>query len=85
MYAPSRQDGRDPCITSHCAGGSSSTGAKLPDKTRLGSTEGRIGGSMKLFMMSSNVLKINVENFGSALFFAATDGEAFSFGSGGGG
>ena len=73
MYAPSRQGGRDPCITSHSVGGSSSTGAKLLDRTCLGSTEGRIGGSMKLFMISSNVLKINVDNFGSALLFAPTD------------
>lgn len=84
MYAPSRQDGRDPCITSHCVGGSSSIGAKLLDKTCLGSTEERIGGSMKLLMMSSNVLKINVDNFGSTvlLFFAATDIDALisSFG-----
>ncbi|PON83794.1 hypothetical protein TorRG33x02_203450 [Trema orientale] len=33
------------------------TGAKLSERTRLGSTEGRSGGSMKLLMMSSKALK----------------------------
>ena len=46
-----------PLMISHCVGGSSSrTGAKFWDKTCLGSTDGFIGGSMKVLMMSSNVL-----------------------------
>ncbi|KAL4385584.1 hypothetical protein GQ457_15G007830 [Hibiscus cannabinus] len=77
MYAPSRQDGSDPCTTAHGVGGSSSTGAKLWERTCLGSTEGRSGGSMKLFMMSSNVLKIVVDNFGSTLFLATAGGETY--------
>lgn len=65
IYAPSRHGGRVPCITWHSVGGSSSTGAKLSDKTCLGSTAGLFGGSMKLFMMSSNALKIVVERDGA--------------------
>lgn len=38
---------------------------------------------MKLFMMSSNVLKIMVDSLGSTLFLAPTDGEAQD-GAGGG-
>ncbi|PON44655.1 hypothetical protein PanWU01x14_265350 [Parasponia andersonii] len=33
------------------------TGAKLSERTCLGSTEGRSGGSMKLLMMSSKAVK----------------------------
>ncbi|KAJ6918685.1 hypothetical protein NC651_012827 [Populus alba x Populus x berolinensis] len=65
MYAPSRHDGRDPWITSHSVGGSSSTGAKLSLSTYLGSTDGRSGGSMKLLMTSSSTLNIIVGWFGS--------------------
>ncbi len=65
MYAPSRHDGRDPWITSHSVGGSSSTGAKLSLSTYLGSTDGRSGGSMKLLMTLSNTLKIMAGWFGS--------------------
>lgn len=45
-------------MTSHSVGGSSSTGAKLLERTCFGSTEGLRGGSMKLLMMVSNELKI---------------------------
>jgi len=50
-----------PLMTLHCVGGSSSrTGAKFWDKTCLGSTDGFIGGSTKVLMMSSSVLSISV-------------------------
>jgi hypothetical protein len=53
-------------MISHCVGGSSfSTGEKFWDKTCLGSVDGFIGGSMKLFMMSSNVLINSDGNDGS--------------------
>lgn len=65
MYAPSRHDGRDPWITSHSVGGSSSTGAKLSLSTYLGSTDGRSGGSMKLLMTPSNTLNIMLGWFDS--------------------
>lgn len=64
MYAPSRHDGREPCITSHSVGGSSLTGAKLPESTRLGSNAGRRGGSIKLLIMSSNVSNILSDGIG---------------------
>jgi hypothetical protein len=56
-------------MISHCVGGSSfSTGEKFWDKTCLGSVDGFIGGSMKLFMMSSNVLINSDGNDGSCFF-----------------
>lgn len=46
-------------MTAHSVGGSSPmTGAKLSERTRFGSTEGRSGGSMKLLMMPSKALKM---------------------------
>lgn len=57
MYAPSRHGGKTPWMTSHSVGGSSSTGAKLSESVNLGSTEGLLGGSMKVFTMLSNALK----------------------------
>lgn len=63
-------------MISHSVGGSSSTGAKLLERTCFGSTEGRSGGSMKLFMMSSKALKITAGSVGSVPFFAAENVEA---------
>ena len=50
-------------------GGSSSTGAKFEERTYLGSTEERCGGSMKLLMTSSNALKMENCRDGSAAPF----------------
>lgn len=45
-------------MISHSVGGSSSrTGAKLPERTCFGSTEGRDGGSINVLMTSSMVVK----------------------------
>lgn len=57
MYAPSRHEGREPSTTGHLVGESSPTGAKLLERTWLGSTERRVGGSMYVFMKSSMALK----------------------------
>lgn len=43
-------------MTSHSVGGSSSTGAKLSARIYRGSTEGLIGGFMKLLIKSSKAL-----------------------------
>lgn len=94
MYAPSRQGGREPFTTSHSVGGSSSTGAKLLERTYLGSTEDLRGGSMKVFTKSSNALKITEGNDGSrgflegigfigkSLFGVGFGGEGVGFSSG---
>ena len=58
-------------MISHCVGGSSSrTGAKFWDRTCLGSTDGFIGGSMKVLIMSSSVLSISagIDDVCSLLF-----------------
>lgn len=47
-----------PRTTGQGVGGSSGTGEKLSDRTWRGSTEGRKrGGSMKLFIITSNALQ----------------------------
>lgn len=66
MYAPFKDGGSEPCITLHSVGGSSlSTGAKFWERTCFGSTDGLIGGSMKVLIMSSNALKISAGSDGS--------------------
>lgn len=60
-------------MTSHSVGGSSPTGAKLSERTCLGSTDDRSGGSIKLLIISSNKLKIVVGNDISVGFLAGED------------
>ena len=70
MYAPFKDGGSEPCITLHSVGGSSlSTGAKFWERTCFGSTDGLIGGSMKVLIMSSNALKTSAGTDGSTFLF----------------
>jgi hypothetical protein len=60
---PARQGGMEPRMTGQRVGGSSSTGAKLSERTWRGSTDGRsAGGSMKMFIMSSRALQNAIGN-----------------------
>lgn len=75
-------------MISQSVGGSSSTGAKFCERTCLGSTEGLMGGSMKLLIMLSIALKIAAGSEGSGGDFLADVGgfvETADFGGGGGG
>lgn len=57
-----------PETTVHSVGGSSSTtGAKFSASTCFGSTDGRIGGSMKVLIMSSKALKTVAANDGGGV------------------
>lgn len=70
MYAPFKDGGSEPCITLHSVGGSSlSTGAKFWERTCFGSTDGLIGGSMKVLIISSNALKNSAGTDGSTFLF----------------
>lgn len=80
MYAPSRQLGRAPSTTSHGVGGSSSTGAKFPERTCFGSREGRRGKSRKVDMKTSKDLKMFASNDGFVFLSTCSSFEGF-FGS----
>lgn len=70
---PSRHCGSEPSNTSHSVGGSSSTGAKFPESTVLGSSDGLIGGSRKFIMISSSALNISVGNERLSSFLLASE------------
>lgn len=60
-------------ISQSVGGSSSRTGAKLSERTSFGSTEGRDGGSIKVLITSSTVVKRAVARVLSGRSFAGDE------------
>lgn len=62
-------------ISQSVGGSSSRTGAKLSERTSFGSTEGRDGGSIKVLITSSTVVKRAVARVISGRGFAGDESD----------